>query len=91
VTGGVGSTAEQTRAACADLAQRLGVHPSDVVVVRVEEVTWRDGSLGCPQPGMAYPQVLTPGHRFVLEHAGRRYEYHSGGRRGPFLCASQPL
>ncbi|RME12731.1 MAG: hypothetical protein D6802_03460 [Ardenticatenia bacterium] len=31
-----------------------------------EAVTWRDSSLGCPQPDMMYAQVLTPGYRFVF-------------------------
>jgi hypothetical protein len=70
----------------ADLAGRLGVDPGEVRVVSVEEVTWPDGSLGCPQPGMMYPQVLTDGTRIALEAGGKRYEYHAGGPRGPFLC-----
>ncbi|MDP9443966.1 MAG: hypothetical protein M3P83_06315 [Actinomycetota bacterium] len=69
-----------------DLAHRLGVAPEQVHVLNVEDVTWRDGSLGCPQPGMMYPQVLTPGRRIVLESGGERYEYHSGSGREPFLC-----
>ena len=69
-----------------DLSRRLGVAPADITVVTSEEVTWRDGSLGCPRPGMMYPQVLTNGTRVVLESAGRRYEYHAGGRRSAFLC-----
>ena len=72
--------------AVADLAGRLGVEPSAITVASVEEVTWRDGSIGCPQPGMMYPQVLTDGSRVVLEAGGRRYEYHAGGRRSAFLC-----
>jgi hypothetical protein len=69
-----------------DLAGRLGVDPADITVVTAEEVTWRDGSLGCPRPGMMYPQVLTSGSRVVLESRGDRYEYHAGGRRSAFLC-----
>jgi hypothetical protein len=69
-----------------DLSRRLGVDPAEVTVVSAEEVTWRDASLGCPRPGMMYPQVLTDGSRVVLEAQGRRYEYHAGGRRSAFLC-----
>lgn len=79
----VGTTAAD---AVADLAARLGVDPQQVTVVRDEAVTWRDGSLGCPVPGMAYTQALTPGRLVVLEAAGRTAEYHSGGQRGLFLC-----
>ncbi|WP_155855360.1 hypothetical protein [Actinotalea ferrariae] len=72
--------------AVADLAARLGVDASTVTVVRDVAVTWRDGSLGCPVPGMAYTQALTPGRLVVLEVDGRTAEYHSGGRRGLFWC-----
>ncbi|PSL06647.1 TetR family transcriptional regulator [Haloactinopolyspora alba] len=78
--------ADPTHAAVADLAGRLGVDAAAITVAAVQEVTWRDSSLGCPKPGMAYQQMLVDGHRIVLEHAGHRYEYHAGGRRGPFLC-----
>lgn len=69
-----------------DLARRLDVDPSQISVVSAEEVTWRDASMGCPRPGMMYPQVLTNGSRVVLEAEGRRYEYHAGGQRSAFLC-----
>ena len=69
-----------------DLSRRLGVDPSEIDVVSADEVTWRDGSIGCPRPGMMYPQVLTNGSRVVLEVDGERYEYHAGGRRSAFLC-----
>ncbi|WP_123913600.1 hypothetical protein [Georgenia muralis] len=85
---GASSAAPTGAAALAveDLTDRLGVAAEDVAVVRVEEVTWRDASLGCPSPGMAYAQVLTNGTLVVLEVDGTTYEYHSGGSRAPFLC-----
>ena len=69
-----------------DLSRRVGGDPADIVVVSSEEVTWRDGSLGCPRPGMMYTQALTNGSRVVLEYQGERFEYHAGGRRSAFLC-----
>lgn len=79
-----GGTAQD--AAVADLAQRLGVAPEEVTVASTEAVTWRDGSLGCAEPGMMYTQALVEGSRIVLESGGETYEYHSGGNRAPFLC-----
>jgi hypothetical protein len=70
----------------ADLAKRLGVEAAQVTVVSSNEVTWPDGSLGCPEPGMNYTQALVPGARIILEAAGKQYHYHSGGTRPPFLC-----
>ena len=71
----------------ADLAKRLGVDPSQVEVVGVSSVTWPDASLGCPQPGMVYTQVMVDGYRVRLRASGQVYEYHgSGSSRPPFLC-----
>lgn len=73
--------------ATADLAERMSVDISEVEVVSVQSVDWRDGSLGCPEPGMMYAQVIVPGMRIVLAVDGEEYEYHSGRNRDPFLCA----
>ncbi|HIE21565.1 MAG TPA: hypothetical protein EYP73_03060 [Acidimicrobiia bacterium] len=72
-----------------DLADRLEVEESAIVVVSAEAVTWADGSLGCPQPGMMYTQALVEGARVVLQVGGRFYDYHAGGGVGPFLCESE--
>lgn len=69
-----------------DLAASLEVDADEVEVVAVEEVTWRDGSRGCAQPGMAYTQALVDGKRITLRAAGRTYEYHSGGNQPPARC-----
>ena len=42
-----------------------------------EPVAWNDTSLGCPIPGMAYAQVITPGFRFIFEYQGQQDEYHT--------------
>ena len=78
--------ARETRLAQADLAARLGIDESDVEVVRREAVVWSDGSLGCPQPGMGYTQVLVEGTYMELRAGGTIYAYHSGEGRPPFLC-----
>lgn len=64
-----------------DLARRLEVSVSEISVISVEAVDWPDTSLGCPEPGMAYAQVITPGYLIVLEAKGQAYEYHSGGEQ----------
>mgnify|MGYP000853431406 FL=1 len=72
-----------------DLASRLGVAADAISVVRVEEVDWPDGSLGCPQPDMRYTQALVNGTFIQLRAGDQLYNYHSGGRRQPFLCTSK--
>jgi hypothetical protein len=69
-----------------DLARRLGIGAEEVRTVSLEGVEWRDASLGCPQPGMMYAQVITPGYRVVLEAEGVRYEYHTDWGRVVVLC-----
>ena len=81
-----GSGSPAVLASVEDLATSLGVDPAEVEVVAVEEVTWRDGSRGCAQPGMAYTQALIDGSRITLRAGGRTYEYHSGGSQPPALC-----
>ncbi len=56
------------------------------MVVAVEAVTWRDGSLGCAKPGTMYTQALVEGQRITLAVGDEEYAYHSGGDRDPFLC-----
>jgi hypothetical protein len=61
----------------ADLAERLSIHIDAINLIEARRVTWPDGSLGCPQPGMQYPQVLTPGYLVLLEANGIQFEYHT--------------
>ena len=60
-----------------DLAQRLSISTTEINLVEIVEVEWSDSSLDCPQPGMEYLQVITPGYRIQLESGGNIYEYHS--------------
>lgn len=73
----------------ADLAERLGVEPEEIEVVVAERVTWPDGSLGCPEPGMSYTQATVEGSKVVLGHDDRVYVYHAGNDDQPFLCPSE--
>jgi hypothetical protein len=66
-------------AAKKDLSRRLNVRQESIELAGpIEEVTWPDSSLGCPEPGMMYSQVLTPGYRFKLQSGDKLYEYHTG-------------
>ena len=73
-------------AATADLMKRLSVTQDAVEVISAQSVVWPDRSLGCPQPGMMYPQVLAEGYRIELRAKNQTYAYHGGEGRGPFLC-----
>ncbi|WP_413451497.1 hypothetical protein AA0Y32_15890 [Georgenia phoenicis] len=79
----------QVEAAVADLAAHLGIEAADVTVVSHEDVTWPDGSLGCPTPGMSYTQAQVPGSRLVLAAQGREFSYHAGSS-GDFARCDSP-
>ncbi len=61
------------------LAERLSVSANDLALVSDEAVEWADSSLGCPEAGMMYAQVITPGHRITFGYAGNEYEVHTSG------------
>ena len=65
------------RLAIEALSAETGTPRDQIAVARVEPHDWPDSSLGCPQPGRAYLQVVTPGYRVFLVAGGREYEYHT--------------
>jgi hypothetical protein len=83
---GEGIPSELLDRVIADAASGADVNRSDVEVVTAEAVTWSDGSLGCPEPGMMYTQALVPGYRVVLEIDGEHLHFHSGSSGELSLC-----
>ena len=71
-----------------NLTAKLGIEETGIKVMEAAYVTWRDSSLGCPQPNTQYMQVLTNGSRIVLKSSAGVFHYHSGGNRQPSYCAS---
>ncbi|NLE76840.1 MAG: hypothetical protein GX605_08825 [Chloroflexi bacterium] len=78
----LGAEERQAAAVCvAALAERLGLAEAQIEVAALEATNWADTSLGCPEPGTMYAQVITPGYRVVLRAGGESYEYHTDGER----------
>ena len=73
--------------AISDLVERTGVDPGAVTVASFESVTWRDGSLGCPEPGLSYTQALVDGYRIELVVDGTSHWYHGARDGDPAWCA----
>ena len=63
----------------ADIAKTAGVPVSEVVVVSAEPVVFPDGSLGCPQPGFAYTQIVVDGYKIVATAGGDTFDYRGTG------------
>jgi hypothetical protein len=56
-----------TQVALATASEQLGVPTDALVVTAAVQQTWPDSSLGCPQPGLAYSQVVTPGWLITVD------------------------
>ena len=74
------------RAVVVDAAKRFQVAEEAVVLASAEQVTWGDGSLGCPQPGQMYTQMLVTGYRVTATTAAGRMRYHTDTRGNVVTC-----
>jgi len=72
----------------ADAATRSGVAVDQLVVVTSLSITWSDGSLGCPEPGQAYTQIVLEGYRVSIRAGTNTYDYRGAGMSGFKLCKS---
>jgi hypothetical protein len=77
---------EKIEAALDDAARRASLPREQIAVSVAQTVTWSDGSLGCPQPGMMYTQALVPGFRIVLNAGGQQLAYHASTAGHPTFC-----
>lgn len=78
---------EVRRAVVEDAAKRFNVAQSAVVLARAEQVDWPDASLGCPEPGRVYTQMLVAGFRVVAKTAEGEMLYHTDTRGTARNCA----
>ena len=70
----------------ADLGQHLSISTSEIELETAFKVIWPDSSLGCPQPGLEYAQVLTEGFLIYLEVDNQLYKYHTDSGEQIILC-----
>jgi hypothetical protein len=67
------------------VAERLGLNPDEINIAESVAVDFPDASLGCPQPGMAYAQVITPGFRIQAKADGELFDVRVSGSRA-IIC-----
>ncbi|MDQ3689927.1 MAG: hypothetical protein M3406_07845 [Chloroflexota bacterium] len=67
-----------------DAATVTATDVADLEIVMAKAVTWNDGSLGCPEPGMMYTQALVDGYQVVVRAADQELDYRIG-RDGAFM------
>lgn len=85
-TGQIMDVDEQLSIARQDLARRLRIDTDEIEVETVQQVNWRSGAVGCPEPGMSYTMALVPGVLILLRAGGEVYRYHGGRSGTPFYC-----
>jgi hypothetical protein len=74
-----------------NLVQRLGMQSEEIRLVSIESVGWSDASLGCPQPGKNYAQVITPGFRILFDVNGKHYAYHTDDQQTVVFCGIEEI
>ncbi len=78
----------------AALARDLRIPETAMRLERAQAAEWPDSSLGCPQKGMQYLPVITPGYLVKLTVDERMYTVHVGAGRAVVceraLEAAQP-
>jgi hypothetical protein len=86
---GYGEAQVVVERAIADIQVRMGVDAQSVTVQEVVPIEFSDASLGVPEPGVVYAQVLTPGYVIHLAVGDQVYTYHGSGER-VVLVPSEP-
>lgn len=67
------------------LAADLKIATNKILVDTIRAVDWPNSSVGCPKPGVAYLDVITPGHKITLRADGQVYVAHEARGRA-FIC-----
>ncbi len=68
------------------LAQRLSIPAGEIHLLEATSIIWPDASLSCPQEGMMYAQVLTPGYLIRLQAGNAEYEYYAARSSTVIYC-----
>jgi hypothetical protein len=59
------------------LGALAGADAATATVVVAQAVTWPDGSLGCPEPGVKYEPVEVAGYQVVFDVGGVQYDFRA--------------
>lgn len=73
-------------AALAKASLSTGVDKAALQVLSTEALTWPDGALGCPEPGVMYTMAPVAGFRIRIQVGAEILEYHASDRGHMVLC-----
>ncbi len=68
------------------LQAALDVPAAEIWPIEIVPVLWSDTSLGCPQPDVAYTQVIVPGYRVTLMVGDETYQVHTDLEGNAIVC-----
>ena len=87
-----GTPPDQIYTALADLSARAGrnLTLSDLSGWSWTQTNYPDSSLGCPQSGLGYLQMITPGYRFIFEYNGATFDYRVSADNNTVIRCSGP-
>lgn len=71
--------AESKALAAAEKVLRNETGHMPIDFVSIEPAEWPDASMGWPEPGMSYAQVIMDGFRIVARSAGKIFECRVAG------------
>jgi hypothetical protein len=73
-----------------DLSSLKGVDVDEIGTPNIEKMIWGDTSLGCPEEGMGYAEVETPGYQILLAIGGpasiEQFDYRTDMTGNFVLC-----
>lgn len=61
-----------------DLVRKLNIEIQKIGFLKAQKEKWGNTSLGCPQPGVMYSEVITEGWQIFLQVYGVVYDYRVG-------------
>jgi hypothetical protein len=67
------------------LAADLQISREKILVDTIRAVDWPNSSIGCPKPGVAYLDVITPGHKITLRVDKQIHVVHEA-KGSAFVC-----
>ncbi|MFO7661630.1 MAG: hypothetical protein R6X18_03450 [Chloroflexota bacterium] len=69
-----------------DLSAQADVPLDEIRFVAAEPMVWPNGGLGCPDPAMAYAEVIVEGLLIIMDAGNREFQYHTSGLDRFVLC-----
>ena len=83
---------EAVNTARTELASVVGVAAAEIELNQVNPMVWPNSSLGCPEKGMMYLDVITSGFRVEFDVGSKIYQVHTAERTA-IVClkATRPI